>query len=170
MHAQVAEQAKSDGRWTVHRYGIGDEDGDLELNVMKHTEFSSFLHPSADGLALFREGTSILRTERCPVRRLDALLPALVPDLERRRVHLKTDTQGYDLKVIRGLGSQLSRVRSLQIEAPIVSLYDADGFVSDTFALMRDAGLSLTGLFPVSRDKSLRIIELDCLFIRVGPD
>lgn len=166
MHAQVSAQARRDGRWTVERFGIGDTEGELELNVMKHSEFSSFLRPSADGAALFRDGTSVLRTERCPVRRLDSLLPRFVPDHGTRRIHLKTDTQGYDMRVIRGLGAELARVRSLQIEAPIVSLYEADGSLSDTFAAMRDAGLSLTGLFPVSKDKSLRIIELDCLFIR----
>lgn len=168
LHDELAKQARVDGKWTVERLGIGDADGELQLNVMKHSEFSSFLRPSSEGEELFREGTSIVRTEKVPVRRLDQVLPELVPDFRQRKVHLKTDTQGFDLRVIRGLGQELSHIRSLQIEAPLVSLYNAEGFVSDTFSVMRDAGFSLTGLFPVSKDRSLRIIELDCLFIRAG--
>ena len=83
-----------------------------------------------------------------------------------KRVHLKLDTQGFDLKVLSGFDKLLSCVISLQIELSIMPIYEGQPSYLDTLAVLSSYGFIPTCFYPVSRQKDLALIEMDALFVR----
>jgi hypothetical protein len=60
----------------------------------------------------------------------------------------------------------LRQVRAAQVETGVIPLYEGVRPYTDIVGLLNESGLELSGLFPVSRDDDLRILELDCLVVR----
>jgi FkbM family methyltransferase len=162
----LSELAKRDGNWEVHRLALGDLDGELEMNVTTDDVFSSLLQPNSVGRQMFPTESSVTKNERVPVRRLEPLLPGLVPRDHWSRTHLKSDAQGSEPAILRGLGDTLSAMLSLQIEVSLIGIYESQTDYQDVLRPLHDRGYRLTGFFPVSRDSSLGIVEADVLLRR----
>lgn len=166
---RLEEQARHDALWTIVPVALGDEETQLTINVMAQSEFSSFLSPSPFGQAAFRDSIRIAKQESVDVRRLDALLPDLVPDATAENIHLKLDTQGFEMRVLRGCKGYIEHFCSLQLEVSFMGIYEDEQGGLEMLNEIRDLGFFLTGVFPVCRERSLRVIEADCLFRR-APD
>jgi FkbM family methyltransferase len=167
QYAFLRRRSAGDGNWTAHQVALGEVDGaSVEMHVMANDVFSSLLAPSAEGRELFAGEIDVARRERIVMRRADALLPDLVPKDAWPTMHVKVDTQGLDGAVLRGFGSRLLEVRSLQVELTFVPLYgEAESGVAHLRELLA-SGLALTALVPVARDAQGRILEADALFLR----
>ena len=83
-----------------------------------------------------------------------------------QRLFLKLDTQGYDLEVLRGATATLSRVVALQSEISFVPIYAGMPSWRESIQRIGELGFAVTGIFAVSRDASLRLVEADCVFVR----
>lgn len=83
-----------------------------------------------------------------------------------RSLFLKTDTQGFDMNVLRGLGARLEAVRGIQIEAGFKPIYEGMPRYGEVLNFLEQAGFALYGAYPVSRDPTHAIIEADFVFIR----
>lgn len=164
----LVPSADADGNWSVHQMGLGATEGTLSINVSKRTEFSSFLPSSQTGRATFDGEIDTVLKEQVPVRTLDGEFAALRSAFAAGAVHLKLDTQGYDLEVLRGATGSLTQIDSLQMELSYVPLYEGMPTHREVLDFLTDNGFFLTAFFPVSRDRHLRVIEADCLFRRVG--
>lgn len=163
----LAARAESDPQWRTHHLALGASAGMLEMNVTAGDVFCSALAPSAACAALFGASSRVLRTESVPVRRLDELLPRLVPRDRWHGVHLKLDTQGFDLNVLRGMGADLEAIPSIQTELSLVPIYEGQPGYLEVLEFLRAAGFAPTGFFPVTRDpRTLRVIEYDAFFCR----
>jgi len=99
------------------------------------------------------------------VRRLDSIHSEVIPNAASR-VFLKSDTQGYDMAVIRGASGCLDRILGLQIELPIREVYSGSPAYVDAMAELKALGYAVTAFFPVQRDSTLRVINVDCIMIR----
>ncbi len=153
--------------WTGHRVALGSEPGRLRMTVFEEdTSFSAGPRPTAQGRRLFSALRGKETTETVEVRALDDLFDEITSDLTEPRVMLKVDVQGLEWDVLRGAAESLRKVRAVQIETAVIPLYEAAHPYTDVLGLLRAAGLELSGLFPVSRDDDLRILELDCLVVR----
>jgi hypothetical protein len=87
-----------------------------------------------------------------------------------RRLYLKLDTQGYDLEVLRGAARSLERVVALQSEIAFVPLYAGMPSWRESFERIEALGFAPSGIFSVTREPSLRLVEADCVFVRAQPD
>ena len=87
------------------------------------------------------------------VRRLDALMNGMASRHDLKRVYLKTDTQGHDLEVIGGLGSQIACVVALQLEIPIIEIYKGMAPMSEIIQALSADGFALSGLFRLAGTK-----------------
>ena len=164
--AQLRQMAVGDPRWEVVPLALGDEERVADLNVMRVSEFSTLLEPSVFGTQQFPTSTMIDHVEQVRVRRLESIYESYLPEGRASRVHLKLDTQGYDLHVLRGAGAFLSSVVSLQIELPLLHIYDGMPDFLDAVRELQGMEFSFTGLFPVTRDALRRVVELDCVMRR----
>ena len=79
--------------------------------------------------------------------------------------YLKIDTQGFDLQVIEGARQSLSLVAAVQTEVSVRPIYQGmPGFI-EVYSALDAMGFDLTGLYPVTRDSFLRLVELDCVMV-----
>jgi hypothetical protein len=76
-----------------------------------------------------------------------------------------TDTQGYDINVLRGAKSCMSKLVGIQAEVSVRPLYEGGTPYLTAIQFMADMGFDLTGLFVVNRDRHLRVIEFDCVVV-----
>lgn len=166
---RLRERAAKDKSWDVHRLALGDHAGSMDINVTRCSFLDSFLTPRADSARdrplLSPQDKLVERLETVEVRRLDEVFAQYVsPHLER--TFMKIDTQGYDLKVLRGAYGCLDAILALQTEVSVIPIYEGMTDYREAIRIMEELGFELSGLFPVIHDSQLRLVELDCLMIR----
>jgi FkbM family methyltransferase len=163
--AHLAAASERDPAWQVHRLALGRESGSAAMNVARDARFSSFRRGSQYAGEFFRESLPEDRQD-VQVARLDAIFDEVVP-LAEPRAFLKLDTQGWDLDVLEGATACLHSIWAIQCEVAVKPLYaDAPTYL-DALPRMTELGFELSGIFPVARDAELRIVELDCVLVRV---
>jgi FkbM family methyltransferase len=162
---QLRERAKADPGWHIEPYALGARGDTLSINVMVSDQFSSFLEPDHSRVREFGALNVPCRTETVAVKTLDAVLPQLRERLGIRRPYLKLDTQGFDIEVMEGARDCLPAIPALQTEASVLGIYKGMPGYMETIHYLGDRGFDITGLYPISRDRSLRLIEFDCVMI-----
>jgi FkbM family methyltransferase len=158
-------QAKSatDPRWRVHDFALGSAATDATINVTKSPGLNSFLAPRTDSVQSYWSADEVIGTEQVQIRVLDELFQSLRLEHGFHAPYLKIDTQGFDLEVLKGSRQSLSEFRALQTEASIKPLYQGMPGYMDIIQYLATAGFEVSGMFPVSHDPALRMIEFDCL-------
>ena len=164
--AALAACSGRDPKWTCFPFALGDAGGMLPIHVTRSRVFSSFLKPNAYCFDAFGERGRVERNEPVPVRRLETLFKDCLANISEPRVFLKLDTQGFDARVVEGLGSQLERVVALQTEVSVRPIYEGMLAYGEAIQRLNEAGFELSGLFCVSRDAGLRVVEFDCVMLR----
>lgn len=158
----LERKAAGDSRWRVIQGALGDAEASLSLHVSRNSDLSSFLPLNDYGRATFPEISDDIDEITVRVRRLDEAaddwLPAGVTN-----VFLKTDTQGYDVPVLRGATGLLPKISLVQMELPLKPLYDGMADLTEGLTELRERGYDVTGLFPVNGDASHALIEVDCV-------
>lgn len=157
--------AKSDSRWVIHGFALGGQNTHMDINVMKSDNFSSFLDPDNSVVDQFGKENVIDRKEHVEIRRLDSVLPGLRAKYPMRNVYLKMDTQGFDLEVVEGAGDDLANICALQTELSVRKIYDGMPDYQRVLRTLQHKGFDITGMFPVSSDSALRVIEFDCIMM-----
>ena len=169
MYDVIARASAADPQWTVHRFALGEADRGATINVLAERTLTSLLPRNEQSLRSmgydkYVRETELERTEAVEVRRLDGLIGSIVP--AGRRLFLKSDTQGYDMQVIRGAGGCLDRLLAIQVELPVREVYQGAGNYLEALAELAAMGFDPTGFFPVQRDRTLRIVNVDAVMVR----
>ena len=99
-----------------------------------------------------------------PVYRLDEVWDKIASEGER--VFLKTDTQGFDLRVLQGAGKKLADVCGIHIELNVVKLYEDSPHYLSVIEFLESNGFSVMQLHPHHYTTDGFIIEFDCLAAR----
>lgn len=164
VYKTLQHSAKGDSKWRTVCCAIGETDGDVSLNHFGGDTFSSTLQLNELGSTMFpglRSTGSIVVKQL----RLETLMQN--EDVPRSaRVFLKTDTQGTDMQVLRGLGDRFQQVQAVLIEMSVQGLYTDQPPHWEVLTVMRKNAFELYGFAPVARDKQGALIEYDALFYR----
>lgn len=162
-YARLLEASAGDPEWVTFNFGLGDSEEKTMLSVFSNDDFSS-LHP-LNVYGAERFGQTEVSKEEITVRRLDVVFDEFVAGCER--VFLKSDTQGHDLEVLKGLGTK--KVLGLQLELPLINIYDQTPGFTEAIETVEGLGFAPSGFFPISRSADrLRLIEMDGVFIADG--
>lgn len=162
--AFAALDAGASGNWRALNFALGSSDGELGLNVPAGgTDVASFRTPVSGALEAIGAVGVGSTTESVPVRRLDAVLPALT---DARRLLLKLDTQGFDLEVVRGATGVLDRVVAIQTELSFQQLYEGQPGWRETLDELGALGFVPADFFPNVRGKGWSLVEADCVLVR----
>jgi FkbM family methyltransferase len=165
--ASLEKSMAEDPSWAGYRLACGAAAGEMEMTVFEEdTSFSAAVEPTARGRSMFPPLRGSKTLETVTVRALDDLSGELDWGVPDPRILLKVDVQGQEWDVLRGAEKLLRRVRAAQVEASAIPLYEGVLPYTQVLGLLGDAGLELSGLFPVSRDEDLRILELDLITVR----
>src|SRR2546430_1377294 len=105
---------------------------------------------------------------REPLRTLDI---DSVLDVGAHNVFLKMDTQGWDLEVLRGADTCISRIGAVQSEVSLKAIYKGMPSFIEAITECNRLGLEITGMFPVTRNtNNLAVVEFDCVMTRHRPN
>lgn len=161
----LSRAAQSDANWSVVNCALGAESSVREITVTKSPGLNSFLEPSTTHLRDYWGNDPIEYTESVSVRTLDDALLTLDLNCVEVSTYLKIDTQGFDLEVLRGARHSLPHFRALQTEASVLSIYDGMPSYEQTLSTLISEGFEISGMFPVTLDRDLRLVEFDCVAI-----
>jgi FkbM family methyltransferase len=156
----LQKRFSSDPAWSGLNVALGARTERKSLGVPRLSNLGSFLTP----IRFTNE-----RTIEVEIQTLDSLFSDLVGDPGRTRVFLKTDTQGYDIEVLRGAGQSLPRIVAVQCEVSVDPVYDGIPHYLEVLSYLESLGFDLINLCTAARNRrNLRIIEYDCLMARRG--
>jgi FkbM family methyltransferase len=158
-------KSSSDDKWRIFGFALGCTNDVATINVTKSPGLNSFLNPRTDVVQDFWSADSVIGKENVAIKTLDGIYKGLCDEYGFRSPYLKLDTQGFDLNVLKGAVNSLQSFRALQTEASIKPIYEGMPDYRETIDHLTSAGFELSGMFPVSHDKTLRLIEFDCLMI-----
>ena len=164
LSQKLVTRARSDSNWQIHNVALGATDAKLEINVTASDTFSSFREASVGTGSPFASSMTIRDREEVAVRRADDLWPTLV--VAPQKLYLKVDTQGFDLEVLRGSVQLLREVPALQFELPVQRIYKGTPHYLEMLQQLEDWGFVPSGLFPITVDDKLRVVEYDCVMVK----
>jgi FkbM family methyltransferase len=162
---KLKRRSAKDTRWTVEPVALGDHSGHLQLYVSELSVFSSFL-TSTSVAAEFDDRSRTVRQVTVPVRTLDEYLPRVIGI----PTFLKIDTQGFEQNILSGGKELLSHVAGVQLELPIVHIYDGVWNIEQALASMRDLGFVVAQISYVNmmHNDPTSVLEMDCVFRRAS--
>lgn len=159
---KLAAASSSDGNWFVFNFALGSESGESLINVSDFTSFSSILNPSDYALERW-ENSRVDHKQKITIRTLDECkMEGLIPE---SNIFLKMDTQGYDLEVFKGADSILLNVRGVLSELSLIAVYNDMPGYKQSLSTFEEAGFSVSGLYPITRNKDLSLNEVDCVLV-----
>jgi len=168
LAGELELRAASDPLWTVCSFALGSREETLPLRIAEHSGWSSLLEKAKAQVTEVADSVNVKEIVPVPVRRLDRVLSRVLPDYTNTNIYLKIDTQGFDLEVLKGAGTMLASIAALQTELEFLPIYaNAPSFIS-VLEYLQANQYSLTGAFPVWRDRSLRVGEMDAVFRNVA--
>lgn len=141
---------------------LGSQEGEQLFTMSDCDQMSSFL--DVDPAFLPELAASSRTAQRClpvHVRTLDD--EARRQGLERIRL-LKLDVQGYELEVLRGAETILSRVDFIMAEAHFFPIYKGAPLWSDLFSHLSSRGFDLVEMTAFRTDRAGRLMECDMVF------
>jgi FkbM family methyltransferase len=170
VYEVLAARAGKDKRWKALNVAVGDKEGTVEINVSEASQFSS-IHSQLPAATAFALEAGVIRRETVRVARLDYLFEEMPP---RKGAFLKIDTQGYEQQVLSGASKCLSDFLGVQMELPIIHLYEGTWRFHEAVAYMSERGFEISNLLPVNYDRTdqTSLLEIDCIFrnVRVAAD
>ena len=158
---QLEAKAARDPLWSAHCCALGQTRGRAVIHVSAASDFSSLLmqrHTATD----HAPQAANVGTEEVAVAMLDDFLGGF----ERERCFLKIDTQGYERQVIAGGRRAMGLLCGVQMELPVIHLYEDVWTLSQAVDHMGALGFVICQVAPVSYHSldPCSVIELDCTF------
>ncbi len=167
----LKEKFKHDKRIIPVQYAISDKEGESMLNCYANGRFSSFLDFNREGKFYDFldnnkdiDGFNDLRVvERVKTIRLDTFIEKY--NLNNGEIDfIKTDTQGYDLRVIKSLGKYIKNVKKIQIEIQLQELYKDSPAKKDVIEYMSKNNFKIV---DTSYGESSKEYEEDLIFEKI---
>lgn len=158
--------AARDPMWRVQPFALGSAESTATINVTNFTHFSSFRQPGPLAAEMFGVETKVVGQEEVRVRRLADILDDVTAGISDPHIYLKMDTQGWDLEVLRGAEERLPSVVALQSEMAVITLYENMPPFDQALKIIDDYGYNISGMFPVTVDSDMKLVEFDCVAVR----
>ncbi len=162
---ELANKAAADSNWEAHRCGLGSIAGTAQIHVSELTVFSSILDMTSTA-SLHDSRTAVTRTEDIEIRTLDQVAAGLTGN-----ILLKIDAQGYEKHIIEGGGQTIPRLLGIQLELPVIRVYEGEWQFHEALNYMADLGFVPAQIQVVNYHgaDNVSAVDFDCLFRRVGP-
>lgn len=162
-YEQLRRIAQSDANWKVFNCALGERVGEAVINVSGSSDLCSLLDPNDFGKTTF-PNIAVSHQETITMDTLDNFM-ARENLAKEARILLKMDTQGYDLQVFQGARQSLGCIVCLLSEISLIPIYAQAPHYLDALGLYERQGFVPSGLYPVSRNDDLSVIEMDCVLI-----
>ena len=155
-----------DHKWSVYNLALGDSSRESIINVSKHTSFSSLLTPSDYALGRW-SNSHVDHQEKITIKTLDELYAEGIIPIAADAL-LKMDTQGFDLEVFKGSQTIMHHLCAILSELSLIAVYDGMPNYMQSLSVFEAAGFSVSGFYPITRNKSLSLNEVDCVLVNTA--
>jgi FkbM family methyltransferase len=160
----LKKRVEAAAEWECHRLALGDAASTLAMHVSAFSPSSSLLPIGKLHVDLMPQ-TAEIGVETVQVIRLDQWPEAV--RLADRRLFMKIDVQGYELPVLRGMGSLLLQVDGALVELNFSPLFDGQSKYWEVMGALEAAGLRFVGLTGVQlHARSADFLWADAFFVR----
>ena len=114
-------------KFKIFNFALGEYNGYKKLNISKSKFASSFLYPNFKIIKKFKnyKKFKIQKKINIKMRTLDSL------NLKKADF-IKIDTQGYNLKVLKGSRKTLKKLIGIEVETEFVKIYENQDLFEDT--------------------------------------
>jgi FkbM family methyltransferase len=165
LFQQLSEQAKSDPQWLVEQVALGEKDGVGVINVSGGHGGASSILAMTDHVVKHAPDQAVIRQEQIAMTTVEAMMKKYYP--EGDRLFLKIDAQGYEKKVIEGIGSELPRVIGLKLEMSLVENYRGELLMTDMLPYLKTMGFQLVEFENGwSNENTGEMYQVDGVFFR----
>ena len=142
---------------------MGDKEEQSEINVSDLSVFSSLPEPTQN-IVGYDERARTIRQETIEVKVFADFCRE--NRLEVSGALLKVDTQGYEMKVLKGAEPILEQLKLIQLEIAPNENYKDQATIGSTVEWLRERHFAPLLITPVSFDmKQKRILDFDFVFI-----
>ena len=163
--AERARLATVYGEATVIEFAVSDVEGPASLFVTAEPGCSSLMEPDMDSLRAvgLAHGRDVVSRVTVETRRIDAMVAeGLLPP----PTYVKMDVQGFEKRVLDGMGETIDRVVAIELELRLIPAYHGETLFPAMFESLRASGFGLVALRPLGlADGS--IVEANAYFARM---
>jgi FkbM family methyltransferase len=164
--ALLQRTASKDPLWECHNIGISDVEGTAIINISANSYSSSFL-PIGTRSVQIEPGIAYVGRQEARLRRLDDMIEGIARSNEA--IYLKIDTQGYELKVLKGALKTIKRVQLIQLETAFSEGYQGQPLIEDVIRFLRKLKYRIVSIEPGWEDfKTAEMLEADMILARAG--
>jgi len=159
-HAELARTAAADPLWQVTPpAAVGAASGTIAVNVSASSDMSSVL-PFTPEAARDLDSDRMIARETVPMITVADLIARYAGSTDR--ILLKSDTQGYELEVLRGAGGHIDRLSGLQLELSLYPIYVGQPTWRETVDMLLPRGFDIHLIIPGYFSRRLgRLVEMD---------
>lgn len=161
----LKKQIGNTNRWKAFNMGLGDWDGESEINISKNSVSSSILDIEQNSASVQAAPDSVfISKEKIKVSRLDTFVGEEgISD----HFFLKIDAQGFESKILEGAEGCFDNIYALQLELSYVSLYAGEKLFDEMKAFIESRGFYLSSLQGGFTDpKTGRLLQVESIFFR----
>lgn len=164
-HSVLENVCKKDDKWSVYpRCALGDNNGEIEINVAGNSVSSSIL-PMLESHKMAAPSSVYRGKETVNIKTLDSVAGEYLST--GKRLFLKIDTQGFEWQVLNGACVTLPRVCGILLELTFVPLYEGQRLWRETIDRLEAEGFYLWALQPGFIDPvNGRMLQADGMFFR----
>ncbi len=165
LQDMLQEKAKTDPKWQVlEPLALGDHNGECEINISESSDMSSLL-PASKELITALPRTNVTGKATIPMKTLNTLYQEL--NLENKRVFIKMDTQGYEMKILECAKETLDKIIGIQVEMSLFPLYEGEVLFDEVIALLKQNGFTPHMLIETNFSRKLkRQLQIDGIFFK----
>ncbi|HRI38420.1 MAG TPA: FkbM family methyltransferase [Nitrospira sp.] len=165
LFQQLSEQAKSDSKWLVEQVALGEKDGVGLINVSGGHGGASSILPMTEHVVKNAPDQAVIRQEEITITTVEKMMRKYYP--EGDRLFLKIDAQGYETRVLEGIGSELPRVIGLKLEMSLVENYRGELLMVEMLSRLKNMGFHLVEFENGwSNEKTGEMYQVDGVFFR----
>jgi len=165
--SQLLQKATKESNWKVMPFALGNTTAKKKINIFLDDTFSSIRNINKVGNENFGNFLNIKKQEIIKIHKLDNIIQSLFQKSVPKRLMLKTDTQGYDLEVLKGSYNILKKIHIVSTEAAAETIYNRSPTYPKIFAFLKSSGFKPSGFYPSAHRKdSFSMIEFEALFTR----
>jgi len=160
----VSTSNSIDGWKAAERCAVGDEDGEIEMNISENSISSSAMemlkeHENAAPKSKY------VGVEKAKVYKLDTIFDKYADGC--KNVLVKIDTQGFEEKVLNGSVNSMAKIKGLYLEMSLVNLYEGQVLFKDLYERIVANGFGMFGIQPAFVNKETgRVLQVDATFFR----
>lgn len=160
----LSKNMNPDHKWRGFNFALGSENCNGFINESFNSWSSSILDilPASTQA----EPTSAFKGQKAiEIKTLDSIYPGL--EVEKSRVMLKLDTQGYEKEIFSGAPQSLEKIPLIQLEMCLVPLYKGELQFFEMNAFLNEKGFSLVSLENgFNNTQTGQLLSVDGVYVR----